>query len=294
MTDASRGGEAPGGPAPPGASPPTEPPPGAPPPTEPPPLPDVDADGWRLVTALGAQRRALARRAVGRPAGFLAAALFAVALFAWWRPLRDIVVPPLLDDVRAALPLGLDRLDLLALLTLPFAVMAAVALALGVAHARRTAAARLRVGGGGRLIQADGAEEHVDLEHLLDVDVAPNRAFTDLNERIPVGSVLVLRLTDATGARVDVNPGMWAEEDTLIAIIRRYVWDGHAAVSPEAAERYGLPVRGRHGEAAHPGEGPALRGEPPHSDEEREARLRALGIEVQRGEPGADDAAGRG
>jgi hypothetical protein len=253
------------------------------PPADVPELPELDRQGCRLATGLGAQRRDLARRAVRRPAAFGLAGVVLLIVLGVLQPTADgALVPRVLDDLRAALPLGLDRLDMLQVLLLPFLAMAAFETARGVRHARRTAAASLRIGAGGRLVQHDGIEEHVDLDHLLAVDVAPNEAFTDLNERTPIGSILVVRLADATGAVVDVNPGMWEDEAALVDVIRHYVWHGHASVTPEAAERYRLPVRGRHGHAAHAEEGSALEGLPPHSEEEREARLRALGIDIER------------
>jgi hypothetical protein len=255
---------------------------------EPPPLPPVDVDGCRFRTVLGDARRRLAGRAVRRPASFAAAILVAIVVLGVVAPTGDgVFVPSVLEDLQARLPLGLDQLDVLQVLLLPFLVMALAELVRGGLHARRTAAATLRIGAGGRLVQDDGGEEHVDLDHLLHVDVAPNRAFIDLNERTPIGSVLVLRLSDATGAIVDVNPGMWRSEDELVEVIRRYVHEGHCAVTPEAAERYDLPVRGRHGHDASAEDGPALEGLPPRTEQERESRLRGLGIEMERGDGGA-------
>ncbi len=84
---------------------------------------------------------------------------------------------------------------------------------------------------------------------------------------------------------MDVNPGMWTEEHTIVDIIRRYAWEGHATITREAAERHDLPVRGRSGDHHdHAGEElrPALEGLPAHSEAELEAPLRERGIEVQR------------
>lgn len=258
------------------------------------PPPETDDRGCRLRTGVGPQRRALARRTVRRPAVALLGGLVVFVLLGLTQPTVDgAFVPRLIEDLHAGLPLGLSELDLLQLLVLPFLGMALYETVRGVRYARRTRAAELRIDAGGRLLQTDGETEHIDLDHLLHVDVAPNRAFTDLNERIPVGSVLVLRLTDATGGEVDVNPGMWEQEATVVEVIRHYAWHGHAAITPEAAERYRLPVRGRHGEAASAEVGPALEGLPPRSEAELEAPLRARGIEVERGSgegDGPDDA----
>jgi hypothetical protein len=241
----------------------------------------------RLVSGVGRERRAMAQRTLRRPAVGLLIAVAVFALMGAWEPTADgALVPPAVDELQRDLPLGMDELDLTQLLVLPFIVIAAVGVVHGALQHRTAAKASLRIHRTGRLIQADGGrEEHVDLDHLLHVDVAPNRALTDVNERRPVGSLLVLRLRDATGSEVDVNPGMWAQEGRIVDIIRRYAWDGHATITREAAERYDLPVRGRsgdHHDHADEDLGPALEGLPARTEAQREAPLRERGIEVQR------------
>lgn len=250
-------------------------------PPQPPPLPPaMDDKGCLLMTRVGFQRRRLVRRTLGRPLVFLAGVLGLFLLLGVTRPTADGPLVPPLEDLLAAAPGVLARLDPLQVLLLPFVLIALFLVARGVRHARRTAQAVLHVNVTGRLVQRDGVTEHVDLAHLLHVDVAPNRAFTEINERTPVGSTLVLRLTDATGAEVDVNPGMWAEEQAVIDVIRHHAWHGRAAITAEAAERYQLPVRDPHGEPAPEGASSQLG--PPRSEEEREAASRARGIDLER------------
>lgn len=250
-------------------------------PSPPPPLPLADDRGCRLRTRVSAERRRLVRRTLVRPLLLLLMLVGVFVVLGVTRPTADgPLIPEVLEAVLAALPGLLSGLDPLQVLLAPFLLIGLFEVARGARYARRTARAVLHVNITGRLVQTDGITEHVDLDHLLHVDVAPNRAFTDLNERTPVGSTLVLRLTDATGAEVDVNPGMWAEEQAVVDIVRHHAWHGRCAITAEAAERYALPVRDPHGEPAPTGASTQLG--PPRTEEEREAALLARGIDVER------------
>jgi hypothetical protein len=257
--------------------------------SEPPALPDLPPHTEiRMSTGVSRERRRLARRSFLRPAVALAVAGAAFVAAGVLRPTDGALLPQAVEELQARLPAATDELDLLQLLVVPFLVIAAIAVLRGARQMRTAARAQLRIRRTGRLQQADGgSEEHVDLDHLLLVDVAPNRALTEINERTPIGSLLVLRLRDATGAQVDVNPGMWQEEGHLLAVIRHYASQGHASITAEAARRYDLPVRDRAGDLhdhAHADDDlrPALEGTPAHGEAQLQAPLRERGIEVQR------------
>ncbi len=254
----------------------------------PPPPPEPDDRGIRFTTRVSAARRRLVRRVLLVPLVLLVAEVIAFIVLGVVRPTADgPLIPEPFDDLLARAPGILADLDPLQIALLPFILMGLFVVWRGVRYSLRTSQAVLTINESGRLVQTDGWTEHVDLDHLLDVDVAPNRAFTDLNERTPVGSPVVLRLRDATGGIVDVNPGMWEHEEQLVDIVRHYVWHGRAAVTADAARLYGLPVRYRHGEAAPTG-GVGPDGSPPHSEDEREAAVREGGIDLRRLDPGPD------
>lgn len=241
-----------------------------------PPLPPADRRGCILRTRVSRERRRLVRRAFVLPATLLLIGLVAFVALGIVRPDAGALVPEAFEAFTDGLPGPLSGLSVLQVTLLPFLVIGAWQTGRGMRYARRTWDAQLTVTDDGRLEQRDGVVERIELDYLIDVDVAPNRAFTELNERAPVGSLFSIRLTDATGATVDVNPGMWFEEQAVTDIIRHYVHDSTARVSSDAAARYGMPQRSGTG-AVPLGEGTTADGEP-----ELEAPLRQLGIEVQR------------
>jgi hypothetical protein len=258
----------------------------------PPALPAADREGCILRTRVGPQRRSVVRRALLRPSIALGIGVATLIALGVYRPTADALPSDLLDEVMGVLPGALAELDPLQVLLLPFLLFAAWLVARGLRHRRLAADAVLSIDVTGRLVQVDGHGEHVDLDHLLHVDVAPNAALVELNERTPVGSLLVFRLTDATGAVVDVNPGMWEAKQAIIDVVRHYAWHGDAAITPEAAERYALPVRGRDGHEHLAEEGAALEGHRPRDEGELEAPLRRAGLQLERAEADGEPASG--
>jgi hypothetical protein len=254
-------------------------------------LPPADSRGRLLRTRVTGQRRRLVRRAFGFPTVLLALGLLLFIVLGITQPDAQAAVPRFVEDLQARLPGPLSRLTALQLVLLPFLAIAAFEVARGFRFARSTWEAQLVITADGRLEQRDGEVEHVDLGYLTEVDVIPNSAFEDLNERSPVGSPELLRLSDASGAVLDVNPGMWLEQEQLLEVIDRFVRTGHAMVTPAAAEYYDLPVRGRHGEDGPdlseqelpPGMFPFRQGTSSGGEAELEAPLRERGIEIQRG-----------
>jgi hypothetical protein len=263
-------------------------------------LPPPDQRGRLLRTRVARDRRRLVRRAFAFPAMLLLLGLILFIFLGITQPDAGAAVPDLLEGLRERLPGPLGRLTPLQFVLLPFLGIGAYEVARGARFARCTWEAQLTVTEDGRLEQRDAEVEHVDLGYLTEVDVEPSSAFEELNERSPIGSPLLLRLTDASGTTVCVNPGLWHEEEALLEVIDRFVRAGHATVSPAAAESYGLPLRGRHGEEGPdpsaqelpPEVIPVGQGTSPSSEAEVEAALRERGIEIQRGpqvEPGGLD-----
>jgi hypothetical protein len=263
-------------------------------------LPAPDRRGRLLRSRVTTQRRRLVRRAFAVPTLLLVGGLTSFIAIGVMGLDDGLALPDLVEDLQARLPRPLSALTPLQLALLPFLAIATFEVVRGYRFARSTWAAQLVITADGRLEQRDLHVERVDLGYLTEVDVVPNATFEDLNERSPIGSPLLLRLTDASGTTIDVNPGMWVEEERLVEVIDRFVRDGHAMVTTAAAESYGFPVRARHGEL-----GPELaaqdlpqrsvpsrQGTASGTDAELEAPLRELGIEIERGaevEPGRLD-----
>jgi hypothetical protein len=253
----------------------------------PPPLPPADRTGCLLRTRVSRQRRRSAQRAFGTRVGVLLGAVAVVVVLGVLEPEGGVLAPEWYEQLRAGLPGPLGALSALQLAALPFIAMAAWQAWTAWRFARCSAAAHLSITVDGRLEQRDDAVQRLELAHLVDVDVAPNSAFMELNEGVPIGSLFVLRLTDASGATVDVNPRMWAEAEAVTDIVRHHIITGRASITEDAAERYDLPLRGRHGEEhghGHLSRGGRPPGKRPASglEPELEAPLRELGIEVQR------------
>lgn len=251
-----------------------------------PPLPPADLFGCMLRTRVSRQRRRLVRRAFVVPAALLLLGLVLFVLLGIFQAGAEALVPEPFERLTDGLPGPLSSLTALQVTLVPFLLIAGWLTARGARFARSTWEALLTITDDGRLEQRDGTVERIELDYLIDVDVAPNRAFTELNEQAPIGSVLVLRLTDASGATVDVNPGMWFEQQAIIDIIRHYVHNSTSRVSREAAERYDLPQRSGTGGV------PASESTTTGDEAELQAPLRQLGIEVERSteiEPGGLD-----